>query len=258
MTTNNDTTTAAETVQDTAQLILQVADLPTRIQALDAKIDAALATSDTDVDRHQIRRELDMIAIAEGGEAGRLALRYQELVSALTAVLDADAPRKREEAKVVWESEVDGFHFAMDADGNLAFGDVNDDDGPVVELDRRQAVATMKFWGEIFKLGIQVVRDERKVQKSDVTPLEHTPLAVNHTIDGVICELRPDGELTLCNTHEGLVRLEPREAYALAMFMRSPAAVALLEAQNAARQTRSELDFQADPETIAERAASAR
>ncbi len=57
---------------------------------------------------------------------------------------------------------------------------------------------------------------------------------------------------------EPLVRMEPREAYALGMFMRSPAAVALLEAQNAARQTKSELDFQADPETIAERAASAR
>jgi len=87
MTTTNGTPTAAQELQPTAELILQVADLPTRVQALDAKIDAALATSDTDVDRHQIRRELDMIAIAEGGEAGRLALRYQELVSALTAVL---------------------------------------------------------------------------------------------------------------------------------------------------------------------------
>ena len=84
------------------------------------------------------------------------------------------------------------------------------------------------------------------------------PLAVNHTIDGVICELRPDGALDLSSTALGLVRLEPRDAYALGMFMRVPAAVALLEAQNAARQTESELDFQADPETIAERAASAR
>ena len=84
------------------------------------------------------------------------------------------------------------------------------------------------------------------------------PLAVNHTIDGVICELRPDGALELSSTALGLVRMAPRDAYALGMFMRSPAAVALLEAQNAARQTESELDFQADPETIAERAASAR
>ncbi len=84
------------------------------------------------------------------------------------------------------------------------------------------------------------------------------PLAVNHTIDGVICELRPDGTLELSGTPLGLVRMEPRDAYALAMFMRSPAVVALLEAQNAARQTKSELDFQADPETIAARAASAR
>ena len=134
MTTTNGTPTAAKTLQE-----------------LNAKLDAALANPDMDVDRHELRRELDMIAVAEGGEAGRLALRFQELAEARSAALDASAERRREEAKVVWQSEVDGFLFAMDADGNLAFGDVNDDDGPVVELDRRQAVATMKFWGEIFK-----------------------------------------------------------------------------------------------------------
>ncbi len=257
MTTSNGTPTAAQELQPTAELILQVADLPTRVQALDAKIDAALATSDTDVDRHQIRRELDMIAIAEGGEAGRLALRYQELVSALTAVLDADAPRKREEAKVVWESEFDGFKFVMDADGNLAYGDLNDD-GPIVELDKRQAVAMMKFWGDIFSTGVRVVQEEMKAKQREVTRLEHVPLAVNHTIDGVICELRPDGALDLSSTALGLVRMEPREAYALAMFMRSPAAVALLEAQNAARQTKSELDFQEDQAKEAARMAAAR
>ncbi len=84
------------------------------------------------------------------------------------------------------------------------------------------------------------------------------PLAVNHTIDGVICELRPDGALDVSTTALGLVRMAPRDAYALAMFMRSPAVTALLEAQHAARQTESELSYQADPETIAERAASAR
>jgi len=111
----------------------------------------------------------------------------------------------------------------------------------------------------------QVVRDLRAALVNgdpqlaplagDVTPLEHVPLAVNHTIDGLICELRPDGALDLSSTTLGLVRMEPREAYALGMFMRSPAAVALLESQNAARQTASELSYQADPETIAERAA---
>ena len=80
----------------------------------------------------------------------------------------------------------------------------------------------------------------------DVTPLEHVPLAVNHTIDALTCELRPDGALDLESTSLGLVRMEPREAYALLMFMRSPAAVALLEAQNAARMTDGELSFQDD------------
>ena len=94
----------------------------------------------------------------------------------------------------------------------------------------------------------------RGVVTTETAPA-HVPLAVNHTIDGLICELRPDGALDVSSTALGLVRMEPRDAYALAMFMRSPAAVALLEAQNAARMTKSELDFQADPETIAERAA---
>ena len=84
------------------------------------------------------------------------------------------------------------------------------------------------------------------------------PLAVNHTIDGLICELRPDGALELSSTPLGLVRLHPRDAYALGMFMRVPTAVALLEAQNAARQTKSELDFQADQAEEAVRLAAAR
>jgi len=78
------------------------------------------------------------------------------------------------------------------------------------------------------------------------TELEQAPLAVHHTIDGLICELRPDGALNLSSTALGLVRMEPREAYALGMFMRSPAAVALLEAQHAARMTASEIGFQQD------------
>ena len=170
------------------------------------------------------------------------------------AALDASAPRRREEAKVVWDSEFDGFKFVMDADGNLAYGDLNDD-GPIVELDRRQAVAMMKFWGDIFSTGVRVVQEEMKAKKSNAAPLEPMPLAVNHTIDGVICELRPDGTLELSSTALGLVRMAHGDAYALGMFMRSPAVAALLEAQNAARMTTSELDFQAAPETIAERAA---
>ena len=92
----------------------------------------------------------------------------------------------------------------------------------------------------------------------DVTPLEHVPLAVNHTIDALTCELRPDGALDLESTSLGLVRLEPREAYALGMFMRSPAAVALLEAQNALRMTEGELSFQDDQAEEAVRMAGGR
>ncbi len=82
------------------------------------------------------------------------------------------------------------------------------------------------------------------------------PLAVNHTIDGVICELRPDGALEVSGTALGLVRMAPRDAYALGMFLRSPAAVALLEAQNAARQTESELSYQDDQAEEAARMAA--
>jgi hypothetical protein len=84
------------------------------------------------------------------------------------------------------------------------------------------------------------------------------PLAINHTIDGVICELRPDGTLELSSTALGLVRMAPREAYALGMFLRSPAAVALLEAQHVRRMTEGELSFQKDQAEEAVRLAAAR
>ena len=84
MTTTNGTPTGAETVQE-----------------LNAKLDAALANPDMDVDRHQLRRELDSIAIAEGDEVGRLVARYHNVVESQIAALDASAPRRREEAKVV-------------------------------------------------------------------------------------------------------------------------------------------------------------
>jgi len=119
-------------------------------------------------------------------------------------------------------------------------------------------VAMMKFWGDIFSTGVRVVQEEMKAKQREVTRLEHVPLAVNHTIDALTCELRPDGTLELSSTSLGLVRMEPREVYALGMFMRSPAAVALLEAQNAARQTEGELSFQDDQAEEAVRLASAR
>ena len=90
------------------------------------------------------------------------------------------------------------------------------------------------------------VRDTLSAIADKLPETLHVPLAVNHTIDGVICELRPDGALELSSTALGLVRMEPRDAYALGMFLRSPAAVALLEAQNAARMTEGELSYQDD------------
>ena len=84
------------------------------------------------------------------------------------------------------------------------------------------------------------------------------PSPSTYTIDALTCELRPDGALDLESTSLGLVRMEPREAYALGMFMRSPAVVALLEAQNAARMTEGELSFQDDQAEEAVRMAAAR
>ncbi len=80
----------------------------------------------------------------------------------------------------------------------------------------------------------------------EVTPLEHAPLAVHHDIDGLGCIVHPDGALLLERFPSPLVTLEPRHAYALSLFMRSPGVSALLEAQHAARETENELEFQAD------------
>ncbi len=86
----------------------------------------------------------------------------------------------------------------------------------------------------------------------------HVPLAINHDIDGLGCVVRPDGILLLERSPRPMVTLEPRHAYALAMFMRSPAVAALLEARHAARMTGSELGFQQDQAEEAVRMASAR
>ncbi len=81
----------------------------------------------------------------------------------------------------------------------------------------------------VFEL-VDAILDREDRANAETAPLEPAPLAVNHTIDGVICELRPDGALDVSSTDLGLVRIEPRQAYALLMFMRSPAVVALLDA----------------------------
>ena len=254
MTTTNDTTTAAG-----------------KLQELNAKIDAAM-TGKGPYTAAELQEESLAFCRLQGGEAGDLSRRLRAL-------------KEREEEEGATVQLMDAMNWAGDLI-NAGITMLVDEHMPPVAaalwqsgaeaLDEPRYSVAVRV-SQMTRLNAflmapdaltQVVRDLRTTLvdadpqlaplAGDVTPLEHTPLAVNHTIDGVICELRPDGALDLSSTTLGLVRMEPREAYALGMFMRSPAAVALLEAQNAARQTESEIAFQADPETIAERAASAR
>jgi hypothetical protein len=256
MTTNNGTPTAAE-----------------KLQELNAKIDAAMRARATQpYTAAELDKETLEFCRLQGREAGDLSRRLREL-------------KEKEEEEGASVELMDAMNWA----GDLINAGINmrvDEHMPPVAAalwlsanesleGPRYAVAARV--GQIARLNALLMAPEAMTHvvqglrttlidadrqlaplAGDVTPLEHTPLAVNHTIDGVICELRPDGALDVSSTALGLVRMEPREAYALGMFMRSPAAVALLEAQNALRMTEGELSFQNDPETIAERAASAR
>lgn len=175
---DSSTTIAAETLQSssnslvTVEDILQVADLPTRIQGLDAKIDAILANPSQNVDRAELHREVDMIAIAEGGEAGRLALRFQEVVQAQRAIIDVVKEETRREANIVYERNIHDVHFAMDDEGNLCFTDFQDTTETVWEFDERQALAIMTFCGELVATAIagaaQNVKLARKQLKKEV------------------------------------------------------------------------------------------
>jgi hypothetical protein len=242
MTNTTDTATAAE-----------------KLQELNAKIDAAMKGKGT-YTAAELQEESLQFCRQQGSEAGDLSRRLRAL-------------KEREETEGATVQLMDAMNWA----GDLINGAINmrvDEHMPPVAaalwLSANESLEGPRYSvavrvGQIARLNAflmapdaltQVVRDLRTTLvdadpqlaplAGDVTPLEHTPLAVNHTIDGVICELRPDGALDVSSTALGLVRLEPREAYALLMFMRSPAAVALLEAQNALRMTEGELSFQDD------------
>jgi hypothetical protein len=146
MTMHNDTTGAADRLRDTAQAILQVCDLPTRVAALDAKIDAAIAHPEQEVDPYRLRRERDLIAIAEGGAAGRLTARIAELGEHRLAVIHANQDRAREEAKIIYEREIDDMQFVMDDQVRFAFTDYLDETKPIWEFDERQTRALSRFW----------------------------------------------------------------------------------------------------------------
>ncbi len=244
MTTNNGTPTAAE-----------------KLQELNAKIDAAMRARATQpYTAAELDKETLEFCRLQGREAGDLSRRLREL-------------KEKEEEEGASVELMDAMNWA----GDLINAGINmrvDEHMPPVAAalwlsanesleGPRYAVAARV--GQIARLNALLMAPEAMTHvvqglrttlidadrqlaplAGDVTPLEHTPLAVNHTIDGLICELRPDGALDLSSTASGLVRMEPREAYALAMFMRSPAAVALLEAQNALRMTASEIAFQQD------------
>jgi hypothetical protein len=81
------------------------------------------------------------------------------------------------------------------------------------------------------------------------------PIAVWHDIDAVTFELRPDGELALSGHQHKLIRFDPREVYAIAMFLRLPSVQALLEREHTQRMNESEISLQ---ETLAQEAAAGR
>lgn len=92
----------------------------------------------------------------------------------------------------------------------------------------------------------------------DVTPVPRE-LAVprSHVFDGGIVELDADGAITICGRSSGreIVRLTAPEAFELLTFLRVPGVSTLIEETEAARQLQGWERFEADPETIAERAA---
>jgi hypothetical protein len=204
------TNTTAEMLQSSsnstlAEDILQVADLPTRIRAFDAYVDAALANPEQAPDYKVFQRELHMIAIAEGGEAGRLALRFQEVVQAKRAVIDIAKEQTRREANIVYERDIHDVHFVMDDEGNLCFTDFRDESETIWELDERQALAMLTFCGELVATAIAgaarnvtLARQQLKKEVAKITDGmtadEREQVAAALTAEEVIDD-QPDGDL---------------------------------------------------------------
>lgn len=205
--TNTQVTTKIDPLglQQTADLILQVADLPTRVAALDARFDAILAAPEHEVDRHELRRELDMIAIAEGGEAGRLAMRLQEVGEARLAAIDEEAPRLREEAKISHEKEISGIHFVMDTEGRFAFTDYQDETEQIWEFNKRQTGALAKYWIDRALFMITEMCKEREERKDEPAPAPTPPVYKAP----VYPRAMPLGELYMAPNCDGSILTHP-------------------------------------------------
>ena len=92
---------------------------------------------------------------------------------------------------------------------------------------------------------------------NDTNSTQHLAVPRRQEIGGVTFFLNRDGRLTIDERPHGqpLVKLTPREAFALLTFVRLPGVAELIEQAEAARQEQQWRDYAADPETLAERAA---
>ena len=146
--------------QDTTKV--PAVSLQDRVAALDDVIDQAMRDPDMDVDREFLQRERNLIAIAEGGEAGRITHRISELATMRVAAMEAREERDKQEAGVVWDREINGVMIVMDGDLNLALTDFKDDAETMIELPRRSALALAGFWAELFRYAIRATKEEKE------------------------------------------------------------------------------------------------
>ncbi len=256
MTTTNDTTTAAE-----------------KLQELNAKIDAAMIGKGPYTSA-ELQEESLAFCRLQGGEAGDLSRRLREL-------------KEKEEEEGATVQLMDAMNWA----GDLINGAINmlvDEHMPPVAaalwqsgaeaLDEpRYSVAVRVSQMTRLKAFLmapdaltQVVRDLRTTLvdadpqlaplAGDVVPVGDLAVPRSHTIDGTIFELAADGAITICARDDNgtIIRMTCREAFSLLTFIRIPGVATLIEDVDARRQLKSWHDFENDPETIAERAASAR
>ena len=89
---------------------------------------------------------------------------------------------------------------------------------------------------------------------NDTNSTQHLAVPRMIEIEHVTFFLSREGALSL-DEREGrrpLVKLTPRETYAVLTFMRLPGVAELIEQAEAARQEQQWRDYEPDPETIAE------
>jgi len=239
-----------------------------KLQELHAKIDAAMCAKDTPpYTAAQLRKEAITFCGLQGDEAGQILNRLDDLKA--KEALDAQARIRLKDVT----NNVDYLLAAISASNaedslppaafalNRAGSQLLNADPSSFEY-RAGALLTLTSFLLAPDVLPQVLQNLRSALldadpqlaplAGDVTPLEHTPLAVNHTIDGLHLDMLPDGSLEISGVTDGPGRFEPADAYALGVFLRLPAVVALLEAQNAVRQTEQEGEQEA---SMAEEAA---